>query len=220
MLDSCLRRNNSERAGKVNLHDQSCSGFTYCFPNYRRFIRHHSPGGGFWRAEGFWLLLTSWALLGDNDEDKEWRTRAGGWGSCAVPEQEPGMGPLGKGARCAGQGWTRGWNRALPGRAGTDRAVNPWELLCCSDVGHGNVWVLSAAFCVMEEREPHSLTHCAKVYSARVVTSSGPPSPTPLFFSAHMSDYLVWETSDSPLYDSDVWHFLPLSVKRKLEKKV
>lgn len=34
-----------------------------------------------------------------------------------------------------------------------------------------------------------------------------------------MSDYLVWETSDSPLYDSDVWHFLPPTVKKKKKLK-
>lgn len=95
---------------KVNLHDQSCSGFIYCFPCYRRFIHQDSPGSGFWRAEGFWLLLTSWALLGVSDEDRDEEPGLGmGFMCCSclpVPEQEPGMGPFGKGARCAGLGWT------------------------------------------------------------------------------------------------------------------
>lgn len=111
VLDSCLCRNDSERAGKVNLHDQSCSGFIYYFPYYRRFIQQDSPGGGFCRAQRFWLLLTSWALL-SVWWGQGWRTRAAGWNPCAVPaslSQSRSLGwvgPFGKGVRCGGQGWT------------------------------------------------------------------------------------------------------------------
>lgn len=107
-----------------------------------------------------------------------------GWGmgfmccSCLpVPEQEHGMDPFGKGARCAGQGWT--WVKTELCWAGQGGTELPTRGSCCAAQmwGTGMSRVLSAAFCVMEEREPHSLTHCAKVYCARVVTSSSPPSP-------------------------------------------
>lgn len=86
---------------KVNLHDQSCSGFIDYFPYCRRFMHQDSPGGGFWRAEGFWLLLTGWTLLGVSDEDRDEEPRLGDGDSCAVPaslsqSRSLGWTPLGR----------------------------------------------------------------------------------------------------------------------------
>lgn len=101
MLDSSLCRNDSERAGKVNLRDQSRSGFIYYFPCYRRLIRQDSAGGGFWRAEGFLAAPDRLGTAGCQWWGQGWRARAEGWGSCAVPaslsqSRSLGWAPLGR----------------------------------------------------------------------------------------------------------------------------
>lgn len=90
-----------------------------------------------------------------------------------LPSLEPGM-----------------WARACLGQAGMDTygkgQCEPWLVFTeqlCLDVVYRNVLVLSSSMglCVREEKELHSLTQCAEVYSTWVVTSSSLCSP-PLFF--------------------------------------
>lgn len=146
-------------------------------------------------------------MLGVSDEDRDEEPGLGDGIPVLFlplcPAAGAWVGPLWEGREVLQGRDGRGFKPSFAGQ-GRDghscKAVGAAVLLRCGAQECSRV--LGAAFCVMEEREPQSLTHCAKVYSARVVTSSSPPSP--LFFSAHMSDYLVWETADSPLYDSDV----------------
>lgn len=186
-----------------------------------------------------WWVLKGWGTLAAPDKlgtagcqwwGQAWRTRAGpvlslppcpragAWDGPLWEGSEVGRdGHRGKTELCwAGQGWT--WVKTKLGRAGGDTAVNPWGLLCCSDVGHGNVPGPWCSFlCNGRKGTAFFNSLCQSLLCSGCYFLQ--PTLPPPFFSAHMSDYLVWETSDSLLYDSDVWHFLPPSVKKKTTRK-